>query len=185
MSKSPNGNETDSARPTLIYLCDDLVDARLDAEIRELLCCCFTAPEHARFKTQRYFYGPYPHRLLLRSADGGLIGHLGIHERVLRSGELRFLCGGIADVCIHPAHRGRGLMKRLLNEAHDWMRARGCSFSVLFGDSAIYRSSGYRPVQLFLESPTPNLPQPLPALACALGAAAWPEPTPCLEGALF
>lgn len=185
MTKNPNGSGTDPVRPIAAYLPDSQIDPRLDAEIRELLCRCFTAPEHARFRTQRFFYDPYPHRWVLKAEEGHLIGHAGIHDRELRTGSAIYPCAGIADVCVAPAFRGRGLLKQLLAEVHRWLRQRGCAFSVLFGEEPIYRSSGYRRVNLFLELPPAGLPQPLPALVHPLGNIDWPAEPPHLSGGLF
>lgn len=155
----------------------------MNREIRSLLCTCFTAPEHARFRTQRYYYAPYPHRWIARAGDR-LMAHLGIHDRELITAAARYRCGGIADVCVHPDFRGRGALKHLLREAHAWMRERGFEFSVLFGEEAVYRSSGYAPALLLLEDPA-DLSQPLTGLAAPLGSTAWPGGCPMLSGGLF
>lgn len=178
MNTNPTGSGID-----YFYCADAEIDAAMDAAIRSLLCACFTAPEHARFRTQRYFYSPYPHRWVARAGDR-LIGHVGIHDRELIAAADSFRCGGIADACVHPDFRGRGLLKRLLQEAHAWLCGRGCAFSILFGEEGVYRSSGYAPVLLRLEDPS-GLPQPLPGLAAPLGSAAWPGGCPELSGGLY
>ena len=142
MTVNPNGSGTDSVRLISGYLSDDQVDPRLDAAIRQLLCRCFTAPEHERFRAQRFFYDPYPHRWVLKAEDGQLIGH-------------------------------------------GWLRGRGVLFAILFGEVQVYQSSGYRPVELFLEHPPPGLPQPLPALVRPLANIDWPADPPLMTGALY
>lgn len=166
------------------YLSDAEIDSDCDRAIRDLLCACFTRPEHARFKTQRFFYSPYPHRWLLRSGNRP-IAHLGIHEREMIAGPKRLPCGGIADVCVHPDFRGRGLMRRLLTDAHAWMRNRGWAFSILFGDEQVYQSSGYSRAPVVLENPPADIPQPMPALLYRLGDEHWPAISPTLSGNLF
>jgi GNAT superfamily N-acetyltransferase len=52
----------------------------------------------------------------------------------------------IVNVYTEPAHRKRGLARRLMNEMHDWCRAQGIERTALNASSAglpIYESMGY------------------------------------------
>lgn len=52
----------------------------------------------------------------------------------------------IVNVYTHPAHRARGLARRLMNAMHDWCRAHGIERAALNATSAgqpIYESMGY------------------------------------------
>lgn len=51
--------------------------------------------------------------------------------------------GGIGGVATLPQARGRGLMSRLMQEAHGLMRRRGDVLTVLWGDRQRYHSFGY------------------------------------------
>jgi len=125
------------------YLPDSSVDASLDAQIRGLLTTCFTKPQDVVFKTQRYFREPYPHRWVIRDADGSIIAHVGVHEKTVEADGRTFRIGGIAEVGVHPTFRGRGLVKAMLAGVHDWLIRHGFDFVVLFGDPHVYSSSGY------------------------------------------
>ncbi len=167
------------------YISDRKVDERVDLEIRCLLSRCFTKPEHARFKSQRFFYEPYPHRWILRDSNGVIVAHAGIHDRVLIIEDLHYDCGGIADVCVHPDHRRKGILKRMMAELHAWLITRDRKFSILFGDPLIYASSGYRPVSLYLESASSSHSESVPALTAPLSDVPWPLSPPRMSGGLF
>lgn len=128
------------------YLADEAVDALTDEALRKLFCTCFTGPNDQVFRDRRYFVEPYPHRWVVRNAESRLVAHVGVHERIIESGGRSFRVGGIAEVCVHPDYRGRGLVREMLAKVHDRLIEQGDVFSVLFGEAAIYRSSGYRPV---------------------------------------
>jgi len=129
------------------YIRDDAVDAALDRELRDLLSTCFTKPEDVVFRERRYFIEPPKHRWLLRDDAGRLIAHVAVHEKVIEAGERSFAIGGVAEVCVHPDYRRRGLVKQMLAQVHGWSAARGVPFAVLFGDPAVYTSSGYVTVE--------------------------------------
>jgi len=125
------------------YLADSSVDASEDAQIRGLLTTCFTKPEDAVFKDQRYFIEPYPHRWVIRDTQGYIIAHIGVHEKTVEADGRHFRIGGIAEVCVHPEYRGRGFVKKMLSCVHDWLIRNKFDFALLFGDPCIYGSSGY------------------------------------------
>ncbi len=125
------------------YLADSSVDASEDAQIRGLLTTCFTKPEDAVFKDQRYFIEPYPHRWVIRDTQGYIIAHIGVHEKTVEADGRHFRIGGIAEVCVHPEFRGRGFVKKMLACVHDWLIRNKFDFALLFGDPCIYGSSGY------------------------------------------
>ena len=64
-------------------------------------------------------------------------------SEVLINGKPSAICG-IAEVCVHPAHRNQGLVKHLLEKVQLDRINQGDVFSVLFGDEEVYGSSGYR-----------------------------------------
>jgi GNAT superfamily N-acetyltransferase len=119
---------------------DDDVDDQLDREIRDLLSTCFVKPGDEVFRERRYFTEMPSRRWLLRS-DGRLVAHVAAHERTIEGG-MRML--GIAEVCVLPTHRGRGLARALLATVHEWGIGAGFDFATLFGRREIYVSSGYQ-----------------------------------------
>lgn len=121
------------------------VGPELDQELRELLILCF--PDTPQFREHRYYLEPPLHRWFIR--DGGLlISHVCLHRRIVGTiqGDLRI--GGIAEVCVRPTHRGRGLVRQILDKVHEWDLS--SDFQMLFGKEEVYRSSGYRTVHNLL-----------------------------------
>jgi len=125
------------------YLADGSIDDAGDRELRGLLSTCFTKPGDAVFKTRRFWREPYKHRWIIRSDQGTLIAHVGLHEKRIEVGGRSFAIGGICEVCVHPDFRGRGYVKAMLDCAHEWMASHEIPFSLLFGDPGVYASSGY------------------------------------------
>ena len=84
-----------------------------------------------------------PNVLLVASdkAAGGIVGFVAAHPA---DGELYLLF-------VHPDAAGRGVGRRLLEAAHDALRAAGCRSAFLFTHErneralAVYRAAGYRP----------------------------------------
>lgn len=164
---------------TPFYIADADVDAKLDAELRALLCACFTKPQDVVFRERRYFKEPPGHRWLIRDEDGLLAAHVAVHEKMVELGGWGRPIGGIAEVCVHPDRRGHGHVRTLLADIHAWLTAREVPFAVLFGDPRFYASSGYVSVSnLFLRA------DPSAAWAPATGAMVKPllaEPWPAGE----
>jgi len=50
----------------------------------------------------------------------------------------------IGSVCTHPEYRRRGLLRQTLAEAARWMISQGVLWSFLYGNEAVYGSSGWR-----------------------------------------
>lgn len=150
------------------YLSDAAVDGALDARLRDLLSLCFGEA----FRNKRYCFEMPQHRWL--AYEGAeLAAHLAVHEKILchQGGELPFM--GVAEVCVAPPFRGRGLVRALL--AHAEARFAGLPFAVLLGKLEVYRSSGYRPAaSVYFPDKDPRRPNPY-ALVKPLGAAPWPS----------
>lgn len=128
------------------YTPDASVDAALDQELRDLLSTCFIGPTNEKFRRQRFNREMPPHRWLARDASGRLCGQVAIHDKVIGTpiGDIRM--AGVAEVCVHPDYRGRGLAHRMMNQMHEWAIAAGFPLATLFGDPRIYGGVGYRAV---------------------------------------
>jgi GNAT superfamily N-acetyltransferase len=164
---------------------DDDVDDQLDREIRDLLSACFIKPGDEVFRDRRYFTEMPSRRWLLRD-EGRLVAHVAAHERTIEGG-MRML--GIAEVCVLPTHRGRGLARALLATVHEWGGDAGFGFATLFGRPDIYASSGYQrcpePV-IVLEGGSKRVVRP-PGdfLVRRLGVWHWPPHVVDLGGPVF
>ena len=132
--------------PAIEFIEDAVVDAELDRQLRSLLPVCFNSPGGAIFADRRYFHEPPRWRWFVRGAPGELIAHVAVHDKVIgtTAGERRI--AGIAEVCVHPGHRGHGLVRELLATAHPWLAARDIPFAMLFGNDFVYSSSGYQKI---------------------------------------
>lgn len=120
-----------------------MVDRDLDAQLRNLLMLCF--PHEPLFRTRRFFRERPTQRWFIRNGEG-MAAHLCIHRKVIKCAAGSMLIGGVAEVCVHPEFRGRGLVREILNEAHGWMRGYQYEFGMLFGNTNVYASSGYMPI---------------------------------------
>jgi predicted acetyltransferase len=124
------------------YMKDEMLDEEIDRQLRVLLSSCFVGEHNAMFAHQRFCREMPQHRWMVRE-PGRIIAHVASHERKIWSGDTMFAIGGIAEVCVHPDHRGKGLVKKMLMETHEWLRVRNVPFAVLFGAESVYSSSGY------------------------------------------
>lgn len=172
--------------PSILYLPDAAVDPELDLELRALLSACFIQPHHAVFRERRYFKHPPGHRWLMREADA-LVAHAAVHERQIEAAGWEVPIGGVAEVCVLPAFRGRGLVRLLLAAVHRDLADRVVAFAALFGDPAVYGSSGYHmPGNVFLGPNADGRWEPAPrALVHPLLHAPWPAGEVHLAGPAF
>lgn len=135
------------------YIADANVDSQMDQALRELLSACFTKPHDIVFRDRRYFKEPPRHRWIIRGVGGALIAHVAVHEKEIEFDERVHPIGGIAEVCVHPGQRGEGLVRKMLADVHAWLADHETPFAVLFGETAVYQSSGYRPAKnLYVQS---------------------------------
>ncbi|MCJ2376787.1 GNAT family N-acetyltransferase [Vibrio sp. ZSDZ34] len=162
------------------YIKDSDVDETLDSQLKALLSQCFTKPEEARFKTQRYYNEMPKHRWFIEDIEQGiLVAHLAIHEKIVIEGDTAYPIGGVAEVCVHPDYRGLGYVNQLVESAHKWMKQQRFEFSMLFGSDEIYRSSGY--VRVANVSLCPDYHQgsqqytPISVMVAPLQNQRWPE----------
>lgn len=131
---------------TLTFVSDEDVDVAVDHELRSLLSSCFPGEEGAAsiFAHKRYNYEMPPWRWMVRErATGRLAAHLAMHDKTLGSetGDLRI--GGVAEVAVDRAWRGRRLVGIMLDAAHAYVAAQGIRHAALLGNPKVYQSSGY------------------------------------------
>jgi len=162
----------------MTYLEDEDVTPELDEALRALLALCFTFEP---FATQRFCNEMPSHRWLIYSGDQ-LIAHVATHDKSFRIGATTMTFCGVAEVCVHPDHRGQGLVGRLLAAAETHHAA--CDFSILLGSPDVYTRYGYRTVKnvifpLYTEEPHSH------AMVKCLSADAWPDRRVVLGGPYF
>src|SRR5262249_48590793 len=126
---------------TVKLLRDNQVDAQLDAQLRALLSDCFT--KDPCFRDRRYWKEIPSHRAVLREANGQLAGNVAVHRKILGTSTGDLLVGGIAEVCVRKDCRGRGYVRAMLDEVHNFLTKNDFPFAMLFGDRKVYASSGY------------------------------------------
>lgn len=116
---------------------DGAIDIDLDQQIRGLLSECFGSG----FSGSRSPNGAPIARFLMRD-NGALIAHLACHAKTLICAGRIYLTLGVSEACVRPDHRGRGVLKALLSDMHAALPSE-YAFSLLFGYSKFYQSSGY------------------------------------------
>lgn len=168
------------------YMKDDMVDEETDRQLRALLSTCFVREHDAMFAHQRFCREMPQHRWMIRE-PGRIIAHVALHEKKIWSYDAEFEIGGIAEVCVHPEHRGKGLVKKMLAETHAWLRACGVPFAVLFGAEKVYSSSGYFVVHNVYTGGTAAETRQLSdhAMAAELLGVKWPAGDMDLRGSSF
>lgn len=171
--------------PQVEYLPDASVDAAMDQELRDLLSTCFTKPVDHVFKERRYFIAPYPNRWIIRGDEGKVVAHVGVHERLIQADGKEYRFGGIAEVCVHPDYRGKGLVKKMLVLIHEWLSERGFSFAILMGDPRVYSSSGYVEVENIIHGGDEGGWKPFEGMVCTLSDSPWPTSEVRLPGDKF
>jgi len=174
--------------PAIEYVADASVDPALDVALRRLFCTCF--PKTPVFQDRRYYNEPPAHRWLIRGSDGDPVAHVAVHEKLIFIGDTELAFGGVAEVCVHPAFRGRGYVGLLLADAHERVRQRGFPFAVLYGNPRYYSSSGYVTVEnLYRDLPDENghvaRRKTDEAMVLPLGPRRWPEGQIYLPGPAF
>jgi len=154
-----------------------------------LLSACFRKPCDAVFHDRRFFREPPRHRWLARDDAGRLVAQLAVHERAAMAGWRRIEVAGVAEVCVHPDYRGKGLVKTLFSAAHPWLAARRFAFAMLFGDPKVYASSGYTAVSNIIgEEPDADgvlRRKALTPLVRPLASDPWPAEPVLLPGLVF
>jgi hypothetical protein len=178
-----------STKPLIEYIPDVAVDAKLDRQLRDLLSVCFVKPVDNIFTERRFFREPPEHRWLVRDDSGRPIAQVAVHEKAVMHEWRRLPIGGVAEVCVHPDCRGRGLVRHVMAEAHDWLAARKFLFAMLFGKPEVYTSSGYSTVsnvwcEEYDATGMPHRKQLTPMVR-ALGSEPWPVDPVLLPGLTF
>lgn len=169
---------------------DDSVDDATDRELRVLLSTCFTKPGDDVFLKRRYHLEPPEHRWVVRAASGSVIAHAALRWRVIEISGIDRVIAGLSEVCVAPVHRGQGLVARLLEPIHAWVREHRCDHALLFGDRKVYGSSGYIPARNVFRYWHPHkfrwTEERLPsALVRGLSSRPWPEGRVDLRGVVF
>ncbi|NOY58978.1 MAG: GNAT family N-acetyltransferase, partial [Calditrichaeota bacterium] len=120
---------------------DKNVSAALDRQLLELLIICF--PHESVFATQRFLYEKPKYRWCVFSNQTQLVAHTALHIKTIKTESGKYGIGGIAEVCVHPEFRRKGLVRAMMDKVDALLISEKISFSMLFGEGKIYRSSGY------------------------------------------
>ena len=128
----------------LIEITRDALGGDLETTVQALLKQAF--PEGSSTEGDYYALHGVPDCILIARAARQVVGHLAVYRRQMKIGDEVLEIGMI--VAVAPDHRRRGHCRRLLQRAHDDLRARSIPFSILFAfEPRVYLSSGYRPMQ--------------------------------------
>lgn len=172
------------------YILDTNVDEQLDYQLRQILSTCFNKPHEARFKTQRYFFELPKHRwVMFDDTHSTIIAHAAIHEKIINVSGRSILVGGIAEVCVHPDHRKKGYVSQLMKRMHQYLSNAGITYSILFGEAAVYGSIGYQNIENLMVLSDGNEEKEewkiVPAMVYELTHTLWPNHAVYLQGKTF
>lgn len=176
---------------TLEHWVEPAISKEDDASLRGLLAVSFTKPGDEIFVSRRWAHDPPSDRWVLRTKDGLLGAHAAVRVRPVTFDESeRASIGGVSEVCVHPALRRRGLVRILLEAVHAHLEELDVAWAVLFGDLAVYRSSGYVPATNELRFWDPRTlvwrTEAVPSLLVrTLGAVRFPGGQVDFHGVLF
>jgi len=167
------------------YLKDSDVTPALDQKLRALLSQCFVKGQDAEiFSCQRYHQEMPQHRYLMWQGEE-LVAHVAVHDKLVTVSGVTYAISGIAEVCVHPKYRKRGLVKSLMERVNAERLKAGDAFALLFGDEQVYASSGYRCIDnLYVLSPQQEWVAVGHAMALVLNKA-WPTGEVRLVGIPF
>jgi len=171
-----------------IHIHDKNVSPELDLQLRALFLEAF--PIEAEYlKTQRYFRECPTQRWIIFEERNQPVAHIAAYEKTVGTVRGKIPVVGVAEVCVTAPFRGRGLVRRMLQDVHAWARERSVPFALLFGSMDYYGSSGYRPttnvIRYWKYQTCEWVEEPITALMLPLGQEAWPEGLIDLAGPLF
>ena len=107
------------------------IDAELDAAIKQSLVACFPNNRDA-FSRSRACRGTEPaFTVVIQDADN-VIAHATVVDRVIKAAGERLRVAGVANVCVLPEHRGKGLSDRVLIVATQEARRQDFDCGLLF-----------------------------------------------------
>lgn len=180
---NPYPDNDDARRDmTVHYLADNNVTPIIDMQLRFTLSRCFT-DQKALFSKQRFFKEAPQHRYYIEDEADNIIAHVAVHDKTVLIAGKQYSVAGIAEVCVLPNHRKKGLVVQVFERIHRDLNQRNVHFSILFGDYAIYSSSGYQDIHnlvMRLDGQWKNIP------AMAKGIATpWPDTDVFIEGPTF
>lgn len=95
-----------------------------------------------------------PEGVILATDKGKIIGTAIVTIQTLHFGDTHYTFGMVDDVATLPSYRGRGVARKLMGHAIEFMRSQQCDASALYpapGSVAVhlYRSLGYKDTHLF------------------------------------
>lgn len=173
--------------PAVEYRADADLSPEEDRALRQFLFSCF--PHKPAFLARRFVKKSPAHRWMLFDEAARVIAHAAVHEKTIGTARSDLCIGGVAEVCVAAAHRGRGLVKAILSSVHESLTARGIPFAMLFGQPGVYASSGYvlirNPLRTANALPLAWNPFCGKPMVRALSAEPWPAGMIDLRGPTF
>lgn len=119
-------------------------EMRLSAEDRAGIARLMTRAFGTDFGGRDYYKQRHHLRLIIRD-QGGIVGHMAICLRSIRSGDKRIDIVGLAEVATDPDHQGKGIASCLMQEALVEADQSPADFFLLFGDRPLYAAHGFEP----------------------------------------
>jgi len=161
------------------FISEEQVTDELDTKLRDLLVHCFPETAHI-FSKQRFYHEPPQYRWCIFGENDSLIAHVALHIKKVKTEFTNYDMGGIAEVCVHSDYRRQGITRMLLKQILDYLRERNIVFAMLFGDTSVYSSSGFKQLNNKIryfdqKSEEWKIEKDPSAMYLELGQVNWPE----------
>ena len=124
------------------------VTSEQDLQIKKLLCQCFPK-DITVFSKTRYWNNITPKFSVVLYDCSEIIAQLATIDRVIKISEKDYSVAGISNVCVNPNYQGKGLSKKILLHAIDWVK-KDYDIGLLFCKfklKELYNKLGWLPVE--------------------------------------
>ena len=110
--------------------------------IRDLLVAAFDGAVEAGLVEQLALDGDVLLELVA-AEDGSIVGHILFSRLIVENGAMNLPAVALAPLAVAPARQRQGVGASLVETAHDALRQRGETLSVVLGDPGYYGRFGY------------------------------------------
>jgi GNAT superfamily N-acetyltransferase len=118
------------------------INAVEQQQIFDLRRACFTD-----YEITNHYGKQLPTARIMTYLDTELTGHIGLMLRMVRINETERKVMGLQDVIVTEAHRGRGIMTKMIEKAESTAIRADCEFMMLFTtEPEIYERFGFKKV---------------------------------------
>ena len=125
------------------------IDETLDTAIKQSLAKCFPDIEDIFLQTRAYRNNVPLYTVILQQKDI-VCDHLAVVERTIAADNDKYRVAGVANVCVLPEYRNKGLSDKILQAATEEAQKYDFDFGLLFTNKKItyiYARNGWLEIQ--------------------------------------